>query len=334
MHLEISKLVCSLCKNEYVLENSTSSLTTQLCPECRSIIDTIRPVQRNSGALSQPGVNVPSRIPSPVPSGAYKSAQVDSVPGDLHIELPPAALDSPGAEPLDTGSLNSGSLRIAEHRQPSAPTTGNGSYPAAAAEVNDHSEEHQWTLVVGEERRRLWPAFRVALVVILILACAAAGYLYVVRLKNKANTPSQAAGNAEPVKAATSKTGNAAKPGSESAPLLAAAHGSDQQQSAKPLAAEPRAKEEPAAAGKLVTLQAASFPNEAAATAFSERLVKAGVPSYVIGADVPHKGRWYRVRAGKFDKAEDARGYIAAWQKRAAAAGVSIQLIVLDYEKP
>lgn len=327
LQLEISKLVCSLCKNEYVLENSTSSLTTQLCPECRSIIDTIRPVQRSSGALGQPGVNAPPRSTSP--SNVYKPAPAPSAAGGLHVELP-AAAHSPGAAPPDTNPL-SGAPVTSEVRQPA---NGAGPYATAPDAAADNAGQDEWTLVVGEEKRGLWPFVKIAVVVGLMLACGAAGYLYFVRMKNKANAADQAARTAEQLKANTPKTDAAAKPGSESAPVSPKAHAGEQQQGVKPPVAESQAKEGPASTGKLVTLQAASFPNQAAANAFSEKLIKAGVPSYVIGVDIPNKGRWYRVRAGKFEKPEEARASIADWQKRASAAGVSIQLIVLDYEKP
>jgi cell division septation protein DedD len=84
----------------------------------------------------------------------------------------------------------------------------------------------------------------------------------------------------------------------------------------------------------MVSLQAASFPNQAAANAFSERLARAGVPAYVVAADIPKRGRWYRVRAGKFATAEEARRYAVEWRQRARAAGIGIDLVTCNYDQP
>lgn len=339
LQLEISKLVCSLCKNEYVLENSSSSLTTQLCPECRSIIDTIRPVQRTSGTLGHRGVTPPERSPTTVPPTRLSSQLTQQD----HIAPPvePASLDDQLFGETHTQAAAPSHTPEPELPKPFKRTP----FPTLEAVTEDHSdEEHQWTLVVGEEKREVWPIVRVSLVVILILACGAAGYLYFMRWRNRpATTNTQK--TPEQLKALAAKQNEPAKPSTESAqPAKLPAEGTQTPSTSvakeetaataeKPAAVQPP-KDEPAPGVKLLTLQAASFPNEAAATTYSEKLIKAGVPAYVIGADVPHKGRWYRVRAGKFEKAEEAKSYIAQWQKRAGSVGLSIQWIVLDYEKP
>lgn len=83
--------------------------------------------------------------------------------------------------------------------------------------------------------------------------------------------------------------------------------------------------------GKSYSLQAASFPSEEAANQFSERLVQLGIPAYVVAADIPKKGRWFRVRVGKFPSPEKARQDAAEFQKKAAAAGLRLGLVVCDY---
>jgi len=86
-----------------------------------------------------------------------------------------------------------------------------------------------------------------------------------------------------------------------------------------------------AAGAKMMSFQAASFPNEASAKQFQDRLVQAGLPAYVVAADIPHRGKWYRVRAGKFANQEEARQAAESWRKRAAAAGINLQLVPCDY---
>ena len=81
-----------------------------------------------------------------------------------------------------------------------------------------------------------------------------------------------------------------------------------------------------------VTLQAASFPSEGSAIEFQDRLVKAGLPAYVVAADIPHRGKWYRVRAGKFSSQDEARQAAESWHKRMAAAGINSQLVPCQYQ--
>ncbi|HKV38029.1 MAG TPA: SPOR domain-containing protein [Blastocatellia bacterium] len=82
----------------------------------------------------------------------------------------------------------------------------------------------------------------------------------------------------------------------------------------------------------LTSLQVASFPNEGLATGYANKLKSAGIPAYVVSAEIPHKGRWYRVRAGKFSSPQEAGNYAAAWRKQAAASGLNLQFIPCDYE--
>jgi len=91
---------------------------------------------------------------------------------------------------------------------------------------------------------------------------------------------------------------------------------------------QPAAQDVP---GGKISLQAASFPSEASAKQFQDRLVQAGLPAYVVAADIPHRGKWYRVRAGKFASQEEARQAGESWRKRAAAAGINLQLVPCDY---
>jgi cell division septation protein DedD len=135
-----------------------------------------------------------------------------------------------------------------------------------------------------------------------------------------------------PSTSATSGATNAgASPGKQDAP----ANGQQAKTPSHEIQPAPPVETTPAATGQpMVSLQAASFPNQAAATAFSERLAKAGVPAYVVAADIPKRGRWYRVRAGKFATAEEARRYAAEWRQRARAAGIGIDLVTCNYDQP
>jgi cell division protein FtsN len=58
------------------------------------------------------------------------------------------------------------------------------------------------------------------------------------------------------------------------------------------------------------------------------------VPSYVVSADIARRGRWFRVRVGRFNSAEDAQRFAGEAQQRAKAAGISLQLVVSQYDEP
>jgi cell division septation protein DedD len=81
------------------------------------------------------------------------------------------------------------------------------------------------------------------------------------------------------------------------------------------------------------SLQAASFPKEMQAREFSDRLVRAGVPAYIMSIDIPRRGKWFRVRVGRFPSADEAGKYASQARQRARAAGISLELIVCDFEK-
>jgi cell division septation protein DedD len=82
------------------------------------------------------------------------------------------------------------------------------------------------------------------------------------------------------------------------------------------------------------SLQAASFPNAVGANEFAEKLHRAGVPAYVVSADIPGKGRWFRVRVGRFGTRDEATRFAGDARLRAKAAGLALQLVPCDYETP
>ena len=82
------------------------------------------------------------------------------------------------------------------------------------------------------------------------------------------------------------------------------------------------------------SLQAAAFPNEAGANEFCERLKRAGVPAYTVSAEIAGRGRWFRVRVGRFETAQFADRFASEARLRARASGLNLQLIVSSYDKP
>ena len=82
-------------------------------------------------------------------------------------------------------------------------------------------------------------------------------------------------------------------------------------------------------------LQALASSSEDEANSFAAKLVRAGIPAYVVPADIARRGKWYRVRVGGFDTAQEAQRFIAEARLRAKAAGINLKdLNVVDYERP
>ena len=82
------------------------------------------------------------------------------------------------------------------------------------------------------------------------------------------------------------------------------------------------------------SLQAAAFPNEVDANEFIERLKRAGIPAYVLSVEISGRGRWFRVRVGRFESAQEADRFAFESRRKARAAGLNLQLIVTSYDKP
>jgi cell division septation protein DedD len=203
---------------------------------------------------------------------------------------------------------------------------------ATAAESPDaeqiHSQE-EWPMLTVPARRSSFNKARAGMVIVaLLVAVAAIYFLIYLPLSGGKHENSLAVRevSAAPVPAA-----------SESAPLsqprTPAVEPTTVSQSK--LDAGTSSKQETSigdARGRF-SLQAAAFPEGSGAAEFAEKLKRAGLPSYVVSADVGKRGTWYRVRVGRFESAEAAKRYAADAQLRSKASGVSLQLIVCPYEQ-
>lgn len=67
--------------------------------------------------------------------------------------------------------------------------------------------------------------------------------------------------------------------------------------------------------GGAFTLQLSAFQSKAEADKFSGRLRDRGYAPYIVTAEVPKKGTWYRVRMGSFPTKEAAGRYLADFKR-------------------
>ncbi|HZI06097.1 MAG TPA: SPOR domain-containing protein, partial [Archangium sp.] len=67
--------------------------------------------------------------------------------------------------------------------------------------------------------------------------------------------------------------------------------------------------------GGAFTLQISAFQNRAEADRFAAKLRDRGYAPYIITAEVPNKGTWYRVRMGSFPSKDAASRYLSDFKR-------------------
>jgi len=208
-----------------------------------------------------------------------------------------------------------------------------------------HSE---WPVLMGPPRESSLAKFKVPFVVALVLVFGA-GFYYLIYPQISRERPLAAnsfSSDAQPEpRGAAQKPSEPAQPiqsqepsTASDAPAVAQAQPEQKLVRDSGVAGENGASESGAsgagnAQGRFA-LQAASFPTQAGADELAQKLRSAGVPSYVVSADLARRGRWFRVRVGRFNSAEDAQRFAGEAQQRAKAAGISLPLVVSQYDQP
>ena len=196
----------------------------------------------------------------------------------------------------------------------------------------------EWPLLVApsSEPSLSKPRFAIAAVAVIAMLASAVGFYFLI-YRSSDSQEHRATDGATTTKAPAVEP-RAASVGSAVTATLAPAVQTPSENSA---AAQPKPGEgsrDAAATDNSVqgqfSLQAASFPTQEGADEFAERLRRAGVPSYVVPAELLRRGRWFRVRVGRFNSAEDAQRFAGEAQQRARAAGIAVQLIVCQYGQP
>ena len=191
----------------------------------------------------------------------------------------------------------------------------------------DYSQ-NEWPVLVGPSMQRSLRAVRYGIAAVVLLACAAGFYFLIYHPSNpKLVTVAAFQSSAAAAGSADSELAARAAPATSGIPAGAASR------PAEAAATEAVAADDASAKGRF-SLQAAAFPTQAGADEFAERLKRAGVPSYVVPADIARRGRWFRVRVGRFNSAEDAQRFAGEAQQRARATGLALQLIVCQYGEP
>jgi cell division septation protein DedD len=72
------------------------------------------------------------------------------------------------------------------------------------------------------------------------------------------------------------------------------------------------------------SVQVGSYPKMEEASARVEDWRKKGYPSFMMIADIPDRGRWYRVRIGGFGTKEEAQAYLDKFKQSESVDGIVV----------
>jgi cell division septation protein DedD len=182
---------------------------------------------------------------------------------------------------------------------------------------------NEWPMLAKEQPPSLISRLKWPLVAFVVIAAAAA--VYFLFIKPHGQTPGASTQEPLTVPVAPLPTAPPASPATATSPAP------DSEKKETPPASVTQAID----SQSKHTLQAMASPNEAEANGMVERLKSAGLPAYVVRADLGSRGTWYRVRIGGFATHEEAQRFAAEARSRAAAAGVALKdLQVTAYDKP
>jgi cell division septation protein DedD len=230
---------------------------------------------------------------------------------------------------VDVASAADGLLVKQNETRPSSLDQPEADALESPLQAPEYSHE-KWPVLISPANRRSIGRLRTPLIAMALLAFVA-GSFFLIRAATNITATGRSSAVGEP-------TVSSAKP-----PDIGAQNQSQSLLSPTPPNAEPSSQksvfdqrdsgENRNAQGGL-SLQAAAFPTEAGAEEFAGKLRRARVPSYVVPADLARRGKWFRVRIGRFNSAEDAQRFAGEAQLRARTAGVTLQLIVCQYEQP
>lgn len=318
--------VCPLCKRPLDAE-AFGGADTRLCNQCRFTVQSILP------APQQPVDAKPSRPQSSAVPGRNGDPAQSEKPKEELFRWP---------DPLDTNPLSTEQsiseqndlLRsqlsvVSPIKDPSGFRIGEANaLPDPRSAATDSVDE--WQLIAdddSEPKSSSVPWKLILVLVVIALGGAAGYYAYRTYIAPRLNQTQIDAKNSVPPASAAAPS----QPAQKSQPTSAQTTSSGGQTNPQPAGQAASSIE---SGGGMFALQASSVPNEASAKEFSEKLIRSGIAAYVVAADLGKRGKWYRVRVGRFDDRNEAAKFAEQSRQRARAAGLNLQLMVCDYEKP
>lgn len=359
---------CPLCKR---LESSAlNSLETKLCEQCQAMINHAIPEAGSSAvvktsAVQQSGVAELEQARAPMDQTLFELHEDASTFASWFDEetAAPVFVEPKDAEAAtfknedpyyiteaqagESRTPTSGELRCSKHDLDSLAACVNlrddqGDFEPAGAAAADpwdnplpawECSRSEWPVLLGPKRQISATRHRSLFVAIALVVLAGASYLIYrpISAKQRAVVTTELSAQA-PAAAVIEHPASAKEPGDTQ--NEAEGSGAQDSKPAQTSTSEVAPANEIKNVNGRFSLQAAAFPNWESANELAEKLKRAGVPSYLVAADIARRGRWYRVRVGGFNSAADAERFAPEAQMRARASGLSLRLIVCQYEHP
>lgn len=373
MQFEMPQPTCPLCKRQLPANAPEHTLSTRLCEQCQTMVLTAfrgadalqcgitaaeaatiesAQVQRDAPALDHTMVvpsalfeadssafseNGSSRHREELSEGFVQSIsatdQYYAETEDSHLPGQPSAFTESAVDSAHTGASpvedqSEDPMSIGEEA-----VTDPLEAPLPAWDYS-HSE---WPVLVGPSPPSSFKKLRSAIAAVVLLACATGFYFLIFRPSTPTRRTATDSGTTARVAVVEPRAAAAGSADSDALAQAAPTPSDTAAGAASPpaetVSREAVASNDDSAQGRF-SLQAAAFPTLGGADEFAEKLKRAGVPSYVLPADLARRGRWFRVRVGRFNSAEDAQRFAGEAQQRARAGGLTVQLIVCQYDQP
>lgn len=170
-------------------------------------------------------------------------------------------------------------------------------------------------------RRRGWALPAIAAALVLGVAGVVGAMFLLPQFSTRPGQPAAVSGGDGPQQAASTELAQSAP-----APEPAAPQPTKQapQSTAQEPAKTPPASTAPASGSGGYTLQVASNPDRAASDAVASELRGRGFDAYVVQAEIPGRGTWYRVRVGRFDSQAEAKAALQRLRSTGTGAGAIV----------
>ena len=334
MQAEPSNSICPLCRNPYARDIAAASGPTRLCQNCQKMVRNILPpatVQRS--ALENDLPYKQAALP-PEPSAQVGGfAQQNVIEETQQPVSAPQQVEKLATNPLEypADGARNGANGTAEkgfpgYTQPTDPWED----PLPSWEYSRN--EYPVLLSPNGRKSRSWIWIVAAIVFLLAGAAVALSMIFLNPTRADQNGSKTVAASEPQTTALISHNEVAQKSDAEasaaSKPDAPPSPEGSTQAGGQQTAAEPAGKEEGGSAQGTISLQAMSSPSEDEAKRYAEKLAHAGIPAYVVGANIEGRGKWFRVRVGRFTTSEEAKKHSAEYRQRARAAGINLDLIV------
>ena len=331
MQTEPTTSICPLCRTAF----DPVPGPTRLCEKCQGIIQAILPQTATPTTAGSATSAASLNRQAALTSEAVTSDGRDSARQEFIEEAQPPVVAPQHFADLTTGPLQEPAVAaqrgVSDSAERGFPGYNQPADPWEAPLPSWEYSRNEYPVLLSpngrEKRNRVWI---VAAIILLVAVVAVALSMIFLNPSGGEKTGSNALASGEQQKTALISHGEIAEKSEPAAATQAPAPPSPDgaQMNGEKNTSGPVSSDQNGASQGAVSLQAMSSPNEDEANRYAEKLTRAGIPAYVVAANIEGRGRWFRVRVGRFATAEEAKKHSAEYRQRARAAGINLDFIV------